>query len=291
MDQRSIFLFLALKGLSAPAVDNELTAVLGADAIAYSTVPKYLSQRQFTSILVALPEEPATIVVDQATLDPLEQYPLSSIQGLARFTGIPTTTVHRHLTQSYSSVVKHLRWVPRTLMPTQKTERVTLSIEFLRQPRSIEHHGWQFIITLDESWFYLSTDPKQVWLRVEAQPPERLRHTIEDPRIMVTIAWNPLGFHLLDALPKGSTFNAEYYRVNILTELLPLRPQVDRRGIGIYADGGKPHTARKCRPFCEENRPRLAIHPPHSPDLAPSDFFLFAHIKHYLQGIAVPSRE
>jgi hypothetical protein len=45
---------------------------------------------------------------------------------------------------------------------------------------------------------------------------------------MVTIAWNLLGFHLINTLPKGSTFNGEYYRVNILTELLPLRPQVDR---------------------------------------------------------------
>jgi hypothetical protein len=36
----------------ARAIDNELTAVLGADAIAYSTVTKYLRQRQFTSILV-----------------------------------------------------------------------------------------------------------------------------------------------------------------------------------------------------------------------------------------------
>jgi hypothetical protein len=35
--------------------------------------------------------------------------------------------------------------------------------------------------------------------------------------MMVAIAWNPLGFHLLDALPKGDIFDAEYYRVNILT--------------------------------------------------------------------------
>jgi hypothetical protein len=29
----------------------------------------------------------------------------------------------------------------------------------------------------------------------------------------------------------------------------------------------------------------------YSPDLAPSDFLLFGHIKHYWQGIAFPSRE
>jgi hypothetical protein len=38
MDQRSICLFLAMKRLSAQAIDNKLVAVLGPDAIAYSTV-------------------------------------------------------------------------------------------------------------------------------------------------------------------------------------------------------------------------------------------------------------
>jgi hypothetical protein len=52
-----------------------------------------------------------------------------------------------------------------------------------------------------------------------------------------------------------------------------------------------PHTARKCRAFCEENWLRLAVHPPPSPDLAPSDFFLFGHIKHCIQGIAFQPRE
>jgi hypothetical protein len=57
------------------------------------------------------------------------------------------------------------------------------------------------------SWFYLSTDHEQIWLRVEEQPPEGPRHTIQDPKMMVTIAWNPPGFHLLDAFAKGNTFN------------------------------------------------------------------------------------
>jgi hypothetical protein len=43
--------------------------------------------------------------------------------------------------------------------------------------------------------------------------------------------------------------------------------------------------------LCEEIRLRLAVHPPYSSDLAPSDFFLFGHIKHCLQAIAFPSHE
>jgi hypothetical protein len=109
--------------------------------------------------------------------------------------------------------------------------------------------------------------------------------------MMVTIAWNPLEFHLLNTLPKGNMFNAEYYRVDTLTDFLPLCPQVDRRRLVIHADNARSHTARQCRAFCEENRLRLAVHPPHSPDLAPSNFFLVGYIKHCLQGIIFPSRE
>jgi hypothetical protein len=36
---------------------------------------------------------------------------------------------------------------------------------------------------------------------------------------MVTIAWNPLGFPLIVALPQGRIFNGEYYRDNIIAAL------------------------------------------------------------------------
>jgi hypothetical protein len=46
----------------------------------------------------------------------------------------------------------------------------------------------RFIITLDESRFYLVTGHKQIWLRPGETPPERARQTIQDPKIMVTTA-------------------------------------------------------------------------------------------------------
>jgi hypothetical protein len=45
---------------------------------------------------------------------------------------------------------------------------------------------------------------------MEEQPPETPRHMIQDPKVMVKIAWNPLRFPLLKSLPKGRTFNADY---------------------------------------------------------------------------------
>jgi hypothetical protein len=60
---------------------------------------------------------------------------------------------------------------------------------------------------------------------------------------MVTIAWNPLGFTLVVALPKGRTFNAEYYRDNILAALAQLQPEDDGRKLVVHADNARAHTA------------------------------------------------
>jgi hypothetical protein len=127
------------------------------------------------------------------------------------------------------------------------------------------------------------TDYEQIWLRPGETPPERARHTIQDRKIMVAITWNPWGFPLIMALPKGRIFNAEYYRDDILAALTQLQREDDGRKLVVHADNARAHTAQKCRTFCEENGLRLAPHPPYSPDLAPSDFFLFGYVKERLK--------
>jgi transposase len=93
------------------------------------------------------------------------------------------------------------------------------------------------------------------------------------------------------ALPKGRTFNTEHYRDNILAALPQLQPEDDGRKLVVHPDNARAHTAQKCRTFCEENGLWLAAHPPYSPDLAPSDFFLFGYVKKRLKGMVFPSYE
>jgi hypothetical protein len=107
----------------------------------------------------------------------------------------------------------------------------------------------------------------------------------------VTLAWNPLRFHLVEALPKGRIFNAEYYPDNILTALIQLLPDPGGRKLGICASNSRPQTAQKCRRFYPGNGLRLATDPLHLLDLEPSDFFLFRHVKNHLEGIVFQSHE
>jgi hypothetical protein len=107
-----------------------------------------------------------------------------------------------------------------SLTANRESEPVIVPNELLPQLRFTKHHDWQFVITPDELWFYLSTDHEHLWLCPEEQPLEKPRHTIQDPKMTPTNAWDPFGFHLLGALPHGRTFQTEYYHDNILTALL-----------------------------------------------------------------------
>jgi hypothetical protein len=69
------------------------------------------------------------------------------------------------------------------------------------------------------------------------------------PKKMLTIAWNPLELHLLDALLKGRTFNAECYCDNILTALLQLRRQVDGRKLAEIREIVTATPKRPCRAY------------------------------------------
>jgi hypothetical protein len=213
-----------MKGLSARDLHNELVAVLGPDAIAYLIVTGYRRQRQFPAISSGHSDKLPPIVIDNAILHAVDKQPFSSVKELTKRICIPTNTVYRHLTISLGFVVKHLRGVPHTVTNTEKAQRVTLSNQLLLERRSIKHQGWHFMITLDESRFYFSTDHEQIWLRPDQEPPERVKHTIQDKKIMVTIAWNALGFPFVETLPKGRRFHAEYDRDNILTDFIRLLP-------------------------------------------------------------------
>jgi histone-lysine N-methyltransferase SETMAR len=103
--------------------------------------------------------------------------------------------------------------------------------------------------------------------------------------MMLTIVWNPSGFHLINILPKGFKLNASFYVTQILGRLSDSRrTQVGRtnRKLWVHADNARPHTATATLQFMQQNAMRRAPHPPYSPDLALSDFYLFNDIKQLL---------
>jgi hypothetical protein len=84
------------------------------------------------------------------------------------------------------------------------------------------------------------------------QPPERVKYMTGDRKMMVTIVWNPQGFHLVNALPKGQKFNAHYYIDRMLQPLLKSRSTGRGPGLIIHADNARSHMAQKILKVCQK---------------------------------------
>jgi hypothetical protein len=86
---------------------------------------------------------------------------------------------------------------------------------------------------------------------------------------------------------KGIKFNADHYITDVLARLTEWRKtqvaRTDRKPI-VHTDDACLHTAKMSLDFLEQNGMRKAPPPGYSLDLAPSDFYLFGHVKQLLAG-------
>jgi hypothetical protein len=60
----------------------------------------------------------------------------------------------------------------------------------------------------------------QIMSRSGFQGRRRPRHTIQEKKMMMATAWNPLGFRSVESLPNGRTLNGKYYRDPVLAALI-----------------------------------------------------------------------
>ncbi len=64
-----------------------------------------------------------------------------------------------------------------------------------------------------------------------------------------------------------------------------MRIQPKRMVFLLQHDNARPHTSKQTKARLEALGYKVLRHLPYSPDLAPSDYYLFKHMKRYLKGI------
>ena len=107
-------------------------------------------------------------------------------------------------------------------------------------------------------------------------------------KVMATVFWDAKGIIMLDFLPKRHTITGVYY-ANLLDQLRTAIREKRRgklsKGVLLQQDNARVHTCNGC---C---RAKWVPHPAYSPDLAPSDFFLFPNLKKDIRGLHFQSDE
>ena len=96
--------------------------------------------------------------------------------------------------------------------------------------------------------------------------------------------WDVQGVIMVDFLAKKSTIAVAYY-ANLLDQLRTVIREKRRgklsKGILLQQDNARVQTCKIAMDAVERNGYELIPHPAYSPDLAPSDYFLFPNEKGY----------
>ena len=124
--------------------------------------------------------------------------------------------------------------------------------------------------------------------------PKKFRADRSVAKVLATVFWDTEGVILVDFLEDQKSITAVYYEA----VLLKLRRAIARkrraklsRHIIFHHDNAPAHTSRLCRDALRQFRWEILQHPPYSPDLAPSDFFLFPKMKEAIKGVRHESKE
>ena len=112
--------------------------------------------------------------------------------------------------------------------------------------------------------------------------------------MLASVFWDAKGILLVDYLQPGKSINSEYY-CNLLDQLhdkiREKRPSLQKKKIIFHQDNAPAHAAQKTIAKITDLKYELLQHPTYSPDLAPSDFWLFSHLKKFMRGKHFSSNE
>ena len=103
-------------------------------------------------------------------------------------------------------------------------------------------------------------------------------------KALSTIFWDMKGEVHMEFLKQGHTVNSEKYISTLRTLKARLRRARSGRDSILQHDNARPHTSRQTQDALVQLKlPALPL-PAYSPDLAPSDYFLFLQPKRHLKG-------
>lgn len=301
---RSVIRFLVLEGKTRSEIKDRLDAVYGDSSPSMATVKNWFNEfvRGRTSVF----DEPRSGAPKTAATDEnvkkIHDLVLADrrlkVREIAKTVGIAEGTVHHILHEELGMRKLSARWVPRLLTPENKRNRETTSASCLALFQRNPAEFLRRFVTVDETWIHWyipeTKEQSKQWTSPDERAPKKAKTVPSAGKVMATVFWDSQGVIHIDYLEKGKTITGRYY-ADLLgrfdVELKKKRPRLAKKKVLFHHDNAPAHTSAVAMAKLVELRYELLSHPPYSPDLAPSDYFLFPNLKKSLAGKRFGSNE
>ena len=172
-----------------------------------------------------------------------------------------------------------------------RQQRVESSQELLEVYNANPEDFHTRLVTGDETWLH-HWDPdikkeSMQWKHPGSAPPKKFRNQPSASKVMATVFWDSKGIILIDYKPAGTSITGEYY-ANVIKQLRVAIKEKRRgklaAGVLLLHDNAPVHKSRVAQVAISECKFKQLNHLPYSPNLAPSDYYLFRNLKFHLHG-------
>ena len=286
-----------LKDKTGKEIHGELADVYGSSAPSYAQVKFWVGEfkRGRVSLedearsgrpLDATDEEMCKKVWDLVYSDRRIQ-----VEEIAQALGISHGSVPTILHDRLGMRKLTAHWVPKSLSDEQMATRASVCSSLLKHFR-LKDDFLLHLVTVDETWvhYYEPENKAQIrqWVGPGSLRPKKFKTQPSGGKMMATVFWDAKRVIMLDFLLKRSTITGVYY-ANLLDQLRTAirekRQGKLSKGVLLQQDNARVHTCKVAMDAVEQNGYELIPHPANSPDLAPSDFFLFPNLKKDFCGL------
>lgn len=294
---RAVIKYFCLKKMCTKDIYAELVGTLGESAPPYSTVARWSKEFNLgrTSTQDEHREGRPSVAITGENVKKIHDLVLTdrrmTIRHLVELTGISYGSIQRILTDELHMKKVSARWVPRMLTAEQKKIRCEISKSNLDKYQTDPETFLRRFITMDESWIHhFDPETKQqsmTWKRASSPTPKKFKVASSAGKVMASVFWDAEGVIMIEYLEKGTTITGSYYadQIRRLREAIKEKRRGKlRAGILFHQDNAPPHKAGVAMAAIRDSGFELLEHPPYSPDLAPSDFYLFPRLKEDLRG-------
>lgn len=280
--QRDKICRLLNRGWSPSQIHKELQRLYGNKVYSIRTVEYYRRKQLKNQRGEPLPKKgrPVRKIVSEKILTLRASGCKTSVRKTALLIKEPRSTTYDHF-RTLEAAIKPIRKEPHKLSDVDKGNRIMIAEEMLKILR--DKKCWPYVVTGDESWIFFDNQGTAEWVFPGEQRTLGVKRQQGAKKLMLVVFFNSQKIILADFIPEGTTLDALSF-CDILDRLVQQLSAPRSRSVWLHVDNASSHRAKRTSDHLHEIGLSPMPHPAYSPDLAPSDFYLFGRLKNNLLG-------